>query len=267
VGPRDGLDAVARRKIPSPRRESNPCHPIVQPVASRYTDWAEKIKTYEVRILNRRGPDEYFRGPDFVHALCVDHAHDTASLNNMRSISVPDWCKAIALWGSRYRRTLNALRVIQLTARVLGMMSWKLVDRGTIPSAPALGLPIDRLEYWYTETLLKVLDILCANPGVTGPAIKQPHWLCQCDIATDLWWVWGPAEYPLSDTRLCHVWKHFNFLRFSRRWKFEFFWGFELCGPHVLGTRTTRLTLRGHADRLTNQLTNKLHGAASSYRS
>jgi hypothetical protein len=28
--PRDGLDAVVRRKIPSPRRDSNP--PIIQPV-------------------------------------------------------------------------------------------------------------------------------------------------------------------------------------------------------------------------------------------
>jgi len=32
VGPRTGLDAVSKRKIPSPRRDSNPNHPIVQPV-------------------------------------------------------------------------------------------------------------------------------------------------------------------------------------------------------------------------------------------
>jgi hypothetical protein len=32
------LDAVAKRKIPSPRRESNPRTPIVQPVAQRCTD-------------------------------------------------------------------------------------------------------------------------------------------------------------------------------------------------------------------------------------
>jgi hypothetical protein len=31
---------VVKRKIPSPRRESNPRTPIVQPVAQRYTDWA-----------------------------------------------------------------------------------------------------------------------------------------------------------------------------------------------------------------------------------
>jgi hypothetical protein len=34
------LDTVAKRKIPIPRRESNPRTPIVQPVAQRYTDWA-----------------------------------------------------------------------------------------------------------------------------------------------------------------------------------------------------------------------------------
>jgi len=38
MGPRTGLDTVFMRKIPSPRRESNSDHTIVQPVASRYTD-------------------------------------------------------------------------------------------------------------------------------------------------------------------------------------------------------------------------------------
>jgi hypothetical protein len=38
VGPRAVLDAVVKRKIPSPRQESNPRTPIVQPVAQRYTD-------------------------------------------------------------------------------------------------------------------------------------------------------------------------------------------------------------------------------------
>jgi hypothetical protein len=39
VGPKAILDAVVKRKIPSPRRESKPRTPIVQPVAQRYTDW------------------------------------------------------------------------------------------------------------------------------------------------------------------------------------------------------------------------------------
>jgi hypothetical protein len=40
VGPRAVLEAVVKRRIPSPRRESNPRTPIVQLVAQRYTDWA-----------------------------------------------------------------------------------------------------------------------------------------------------------------------------------------------------------------------------------
>jgi hypothetical protein len=32
------LDVVEKRKIPSPRRKSNPRIPIVHPVAQRYTD-------------------------------------------------------------------------------------------------------------------------------------------------------------------------------------------------------------------------------------
>jgi hypothetical protein len=40
VGPRAGLDAMEKRKIPSHRRESNLRTPIVQPVASLYTDLA-----------------------------------------------------------------------------------------------------------------------------------------------------------------------------------------------------------------------------------
>jgi hypothetical protein len=38
VGPRAVVDAVVKRKIPSPRRESNSRIPIAQPVAQRYTD-------------------------------------------------------------------------------------------------------------------------------------------------------------------------------------------------------------------------------------
>jgi hypothetical protein len=38
VGPRAVLDAVVKRKIPSPRRETKPRTSIVQPAAQRYTD-------------------------------------------------------------------------------------------------------------------------------------------------------------------------------------------------------------------------------------
>jgi hypothetical protein len=38
VGPRVGLDMVSKRNIPSPCWELNPDHPIIQPIASRYTN-------------------------------------------------------------------------------------------------------------------------------------------------------------------------------------------------------------------------------------
>jgi hypothetical protein len=40
VDPRAGLDLVSKRKIPSSHRKSNPDHPVVQPIANCYTDWA-----------------------------------------------------------------------------------------------------------------------------------------------------------------------------------------------------------------------------------
>jgi hypothetical protein len=46
VGPRAILDAVVKRKIPSPRRESNPRTPIVQPVAQRYIYKVHKVNAY-----------------------------------------------------------------------------------------------------------------------------------------------------------------------------------------------------------------------------
>jgi hypothetical protein len=38
VGPRAILDMVVKRKIPSPRQESNPRTPIVQLIAQHYTN-------------------------------------------------------------------------------------------------------------------------------------------------------------------------------------------------------------------------------------
>jgi hypothetical protein len=46
VGRRAVLDAVAKRKIPSPLRESNPRTPIVQPVAQRYTEFNSYTKLH-----------------------------------------------------------------------------------------------------------------------------------------------------------------------------------------------------------------------------
>jgi hypothetical protein len=52
VGPRAVLDAVAKRKIPSPRRESNA--PIVQSVAQRYTTELSRLLTYNKCFWNSR---------------------------------------------------------------------------------------------------------------------------------------------------------------------------------------------------------------------
>jgi hypothetical protein len=55
-GPRAVLDAVVKRKIPSPRRESNPRTPIVQPVAQRYTKRFTLVPSYNELALNFSPP-------------------------------------------------------------------------------------------------------------------------------------------------------------------------------------------------------------------
>jgi hypothetical protein len=45
------MEAVVKRKIPNPHRESNPKTPIVQPVAQRYTDWAITALSPHLPIL------------------------------------------------------------------------------------------------------------------------------------------------------------------------------------------------------------------------
>jgi hypothetical protein len=47
MGPRAGRDAVVKKRIPSPRRESNPRTPIIQPVAQRYTDYYSNKANYQ----------------------------------------------------------------------------------------------------------------------------------------------------------------------------------------------------------------------------
>jgi hypothetical protein len=51
VSPRAVLDAVAKRKVPSPRRESNPRTPIIRPIALRYTDWAITAHHIPLRFI------------------------------------------------------------------------------------------------------------------------------------------------------------------------------------------------------------------------
>jgi hypothetical protein len=60
VAPKTVLDAVVKRKIPSPRRESNPRTPIVQFVAQRHIDHMEEETKESYTMF----------GPDFgVHYL------------------------------------------------------------------------------------------------------------------------------------------------------------------------------------------------------
>jgi hypothetical protein len=53
VGFRAVLDAVVKRKIPSPRRESNLRTPIVQAVAQRYTDSAITDKPWLIAKVQK----------------------------------------------------------------------------------------------------------------------------------------------------------------------------------------------------------------------
>jgi hypothetical protein len=51
MGLRASLDAVVKRKISCPRRESKPRTPIVQPVSQRYTDWGLIIFSITLLLL------------------------------------------------------------------------------------------------------------------------------------------------------------------------------------------------------------------------
>jgi hypothetical protein len=59
MGPRAGLGAVEKRKIPSPRRQSNPDHTIVQPIAESpyglsYTGDLEKAWRFDLIHKQKR---------------------------------------------------------------------------------------------------------------------------------------------------------------------------------------------------------------------
>jgi hypothetical protein len=53
VGPRAVLDAVVKRKIPSPRRESNLRTPLIQPVAQRCTELSRLLPN-NIRVIKSR---------------------------------------------------------------------------------------------------------------------------------------------------------------------------------------------------------------------
>jgi hypothetical protein len=56
VGPRAVLEAVVKRKIPSPRRESNPRTPIVQPVKQRILFMPDDSPLQFLLFLSHSGP-------------------------------------------------------------------------------------------------------------------------------------------------------------------------------------------------------------------
>jgi hypothetical protein len=75
VGPRAVLDVVVKRKIPSPRRQSNHRTSIVQPVAQRYTDWAITYNKLYLISLPSKHVTKICRpsskAVDIIHELCL----------------------------------------------------------------------------------------------------------------------------------------------------------------------------------------------------
>jgi hypothetical protein len=49
IGPRAILDAVVKRKIPSPHTKSNPRTLIIQSIAQHYTDWDITAINYKLQ--------------------------------------------------------------------------------------------------------------------------------------------------------------------------------------------------------------------------
>jgi hypothetical protein len=91
VGPRAVLDAVAKRKIPSPRWESNPRTPIVQPVTMKIVVWSSVAHSVEnlvfivtinlnwILILSVR-PVPYFQAGFDIHHFAPNTFHMTHAL-------------------------------------------------------------------------------------------------------------------------------------------------------------------------------------------
>jgi hypothetical protein len=72
VGPRAVLYAVVKRKIPSPRRESKPITPIVQPVDQRYTDLLKFSKSF-VNVRKFSQDTRRFHGISYIFLQFSNH--------------------------------------------------------------------------------------------------------------------------------------------------------------------------------------------------
>jgi hypothetical protein len=100
VGPRAVLYAVVKRKIPSPRRESNPRTPIVQPVTQSYADWAitalQCVYIYEwtrERIDRRRVAEQ------------MDTQHTSVILFKLSKLHISKLLQKLQGWNSQARYT------------------------------------------------------------------------------------------------------------------------------------------------------------------
>jgi hypothetical protein len=90
VDPRAVLDAVVKRKIPSPRWESNPRTPIVQTVAQRYTDCENITSSFENNKnsfnKSKYNADTYTEAEFSTLHMCVTNKATEFSVKESRDI-------------------------------------------------------------------------------------------------------------------------------------------------------------------------------------
>jgi hypothetical protein len=72
MGPRAVLEAVVKKKIPSPRGESYPRTPTVQPIGQHYTDWAiTALATKTYPCLTKHRDTETYGGDPGILNVCT----------------------------------------------------------------------------------------------------------------------------------------------------------------------------------------------------
>jgi hypothetical protein len=92
VGPRSVLEAVMKRKIPSPRRESKPRTPIFQPVAQRYSDWAITALSSGKRAMRKMLWEKLFLRPLFSNQVQIVQTRKLTSFSqNIKAVRKWKW--------------------------------------------------------------------------------------------------------------------------------------------------------------------------------